>query len=403
MTAAERNIATWDVAEVYRRLRHGPSFQMLDVRAAPDFAAWRIEGRAPIPTLNLPYFEFLDLDQDEDVVGAVVHSAPTAILPHLQPDLPVLVICPHGNTSALVAEGLRRLGVPAVNLAGGMAAWGDHYHAATIVDTGALRIVQISRPARGCLSHMVASDGKAAVIDPLRHVQVYRDFAAAHGWDITHVLDTHMHADHLSGGVVLAQQAQVDYHLHPYDAIHPMDMLPARLDYRFLHEGQCLRVGHAVLRALHIPGHTLGEVAFLVNDEWLIAGDSLFIASVARPDLGGHPEKWAPLFHHSLQRLLTLPDGTVVLPAHFSTLQEGDTAGRFMARLDELRMHNEGLAMAARPEAEFTRYVLGSLPEFHDKYVEIKRVNTGLAEADERRASELELGKNVCALSRYPQ
>lgn len=400
MTAIEQGITTWEPEELYRRLLHGPAFQILDVRSAGEFTAWRIEGRETVPTLNVPYFEFLDLDNDEDVAAAVVHSAPQTLLPRLAPELPILTVCPHGHTSALVAEGLRQLGRQAVNLGGGMAAWGDHYHVETIVEQDGLSITQVSRPARGCLSHIIASSGVAAVIDPLRHVQVYADFAAQRGLRITHVLDTHMHADHLSGGVGLARQAQVEYHLHPYDAIHPMDLLPAEFPFRFLEDGQRIQVGRAELRVLHIPGHTLGEVAFLVNEQWLLAGDSIFLESVARPDLGGHPEQWAPLLHRSLHRLLQLPADTVLLPAHFNALREGGPTGKFHGTLGQLRTSNEGLAIAARSEAEFMRYILASLPTFPAGYVEIKRVNAGLISADERKASELELGKNVCALAK---
>jgi glyoxylase-like metal-dependent hydrolase (beta-lactamase superfamily II)/rhodanese-related sulfurtransferase len=393
------NTSAWRPEVLYEHLLHGPRFQILDVRSAEEFAAWRIEGREPIPTVNVPYFEFLDLDTDEDVVKAVLKSAPQTLLPRLDTGLPVLVVCPHGNTSDLVAEGLRQLGRDAANLDGGMAAWGDHYHVETVAEEAALRILQISRPARGCLSHVLVSEGAAAVIDPLRHVSVYLDTVQRHGARVTHVLDTHMHADHLSGGVSLAEHTDTDYHLHPYDAIHPMDLLPARYGFEFLRDGQRFRIGRADVRAIHIPGHTLGEVAFLVNERWLLAGDSIFIESVARPDLGGHPEQWTPLFRQSLQRLLALPGETVLLPAHFSTARESDAEGRFMAALGGLRTRNEGLALATGEEAAFTRFILASLPTFPPGYVEIKRVNAGLTSADERKASELELGKNVCALA----
>ena len=72
------------------------------------------------------------------------------------------------------------------------------------------------------------------------------------------------------------------------------------------------------MKTLHIPGHTLGNVAYLVDDRYLFTGDSIFIESIARPDLGGKGDTWAPLHYHSLRRLLELPDDTVVLPAHFS-------------------------------------------------------------------------------------
>jgi glyoxylase-like metal-dependent hydrolase (beta-lactamase superfamily II) len=75
--------------------------------------------------------------------------------------------------------------------------------------------------------------------------------------------------------------------MHPYDGIHPIDVLPPRLSYQPLWDGQQFRVGKATIETIHIPGHTLGNVVYLVNGRYLLTGDSIFIESIARPDLGG--------------------------------------------------------------------------------------------------------------------
>jgi glyoxylase-like metal-dependent hydrolase (beta-lactamase superfamily II) len=162
------------------------------------------------------------------------------------------------------------------------------------------------------------------------------------------VLDTHGHADHISGGPALAEKLGVPYYLHPYDGIHPLDVLPARISYGYLTDGQSFDVGGSQIRTIHIPGHTLGNVAFLLDDEYLFTGDSIFIESIARPDLGGHGDTWAPLHYHSLRKLLALGDDTVVLPAHFSSLKEDAAGGLFARRLGDLRSSNEGLVMPTR-------------------------------------------------------
>src|SRR5690625_2225862 len=141
---------------------------------------------------------------------------------------------------------------------------------------------------------MVSSGNEAVVIDPLRHDNVYADVAREHGLRIVRVLDTHGHADHISGGPALAAQFDVPYNLHPYDAIHPIDVLPAIVDYEPLHDGQRIRFGsaddageQATLRVMHVPGHTLGQVAFILNESHAFVGDTIFVESIARPDLGG--------------------------------------------------------------------------------------------------------------------
>jgi len=238
------------------------------------------------------------------------------------------------------------------------------------------------------------------VIDPLRHLHHYLDLARGMGLTIKAVIDTHGHADHISGGPALAAKTGAPYYLHPHDAIHPIDLLPATIPYEFIRDGQTFPAGQHELKALHIPGHTLGLVAFRLDDRYLFTGDSIFIRSIARPDLGGKAETWAPLHGRSLRRLLSLPGGITVLPGHFSSLDEGDDTGRFAASLDDLKKRNDGLVVLQRESDEgFLRYLLESLPKFIPEYVDITRVNAGLLTPAEEDAATLELGKNVCALS----
>ena len=392
--------SAWTPAVAWEHLLGDEPLFILDVRNPDEFERWRVEGPHPVPTLNIPYFELLDLDEDaDDVDAAVLRGIRDQLSERLPTDQTILTVCGEGHTSEHLADGLRELGYPALNLEGGMEAWGDFYYYRVIGNHERYTVYQVIRPARGDLSHVIISDGEAAVIDPNRHVGVYEELIHARGARITQVLDTHAHADHISGGPELARRHRVPYHLHPYDAIHPMDMLPARIDFAPLYADQSVRVGAITLRALHVPGHTLGMVAFLVDDQYLIAGDSIFLESIARPDLGGAAEAWTPLFHESLQRLLTLPEDTVVLPGHATDASVADARGRFHAELGPLRRSNPGLRQVDAGLEPFRSYILGSLPHFPKAYVEIKRVNIGLSHPDEAEARRLEVGKNVCALS----
>lgn len=386
------------VEELSQRLARGDRFFLLDVRNRDDFAASRIEGREPLPSLNVPYFDILEAGGKDDVGESVVAWLDGPVAPRLPAKEPIVVVCAKGQTSALVAQGLTRRGLAAATLRGGMAAWGGYYSVQRVVDEGALTILQIVRPARGCVSHVIESGGHAVVIDPLRHVEPVLALARTNAWTIDLVLDTHGHADHVSAGPALARQLGVPYHLHPYDAVHPIDVLPARIPIEFLRDGQEIAVGASTVRVLHVPGHTLGNVALLVDDRYLLSGDSIFLRSISRPDLGGRGAAWAKLHHQSLRRLLQLPDATLVLPGHFSAPAEANAEGLFAARLGDLRRENEGLRMAMESEEEFVRYVLSNVSELPQRYVEMKRVNLGLARPDEESTAELETGRNVCAL-----
>lgn len=379
-------------AELKSMLDEGTPFLLLDVRNEDEFRRWKIEGRHTPPTVNVPYFDFL-----EDA-EANARKVPR--------DKPVVTVCAKGGSSAWVAdEVLRPRGYDVVNLEGGMTAWGGYYAVHPVPEADrAVRVWQLERPSRGCLHHVIGyGDGaqQAVVIDPPRHHDRVLDLARAEGLTIQHVIDTHAHADHISGGPALARATGATYWLHPYDGIHPIDVLPATIAYEWLHDGQEFRLGAALLRAIHVPGHTLGITALALDDgnrRLLFSGDTIFIRSIARPDLGGRGETWAPLHYHSLYgRLLTLPGDTLVLPGHFSSPHEARDDGLYAARLADLKRDNPELSMSNKDA--FVEHLLASLPVFPPQYVDIKRVNAGLLQPDEEKANELELGRNVCALA----
>lgn len=374
------------VAELDEMIERGESFLLLDVRNQDEFERWKIEGRNPFETIHIPYFSFL-----EDEEGNIAR---------VPKDKRVVVVCAKGGASDYVAGLLRERGYDAVNLEGGMIAWGNYYRVRRIPDTGDLTVYQIIRVARGDLAYAIVSEGEGILIDPTRHIDQYTNLAEREGFRIVAIFDTHAHADHISGGPKLAKQLGVPYFLHPYDGIHPIDMLPATIEYEYLKDNFTFQFGKATLKGIHIPGHTLGNMAFLVNDRYLFTGDSIFIVSVARPDLGGRGEEWAPLHYDSLyNKLLVLPDETVVFPAHFATAsREERPDGTFYDTLGNIKRNNPR-EYQAKSKEEFVQFLLNTLPVFPPQYVDIKRVNAGLLTPDEEKASELELGKNVCALA----
>jgi glyoxylase-like metal-dependent hydrolase (beta-lactamase superfamily II)/rhodanese-related sulfurtransferase len=382
------------VSELYRRISQPNEIFLLDVRNQEDFDAWRVEGRYTPETMHLFYGDFME---DEQAAAAKIPNRDE-----------VVVVCAKGGASAYVAEILRGSGIQAVNMAGGMEDWGRFYDIQTVRESEAYSIYQVSRPARGCLSYILVSQGQAALLDPLRHTGAYLEKLEQAGASLAFILDTHAHADHISGGPALAEMSGAPYYLHPYDGIHPFDMLPAVIPYRPLQHAQELRLGELTLEILHVPGHTLGQVNVLVRagsgETYLFTGDNLFIQSFGRPDLGGQGASWAPLVYQSIFETIRgqVPPSALVLPGHFARHEEAGPEGLFAAELESLWTSNRDLQVESREE--FIQHVLGHLPAMPQQYIEIKRVNGGLSHPDEEAASELELGKNVCALSTaYPE
>jgi glyoxylase-like metal-dependent hydrolase (beta-lactamase superfamily II)/rhodanese-related sulfurtransferase len=377
-------------ARLYETLLRDEAPFILDVRNPDDFARWRVEGRTGLTTANIPYYDFIE---DEDMAAA-----------QLPADRPVLVVCAKEGSSQYVAGLLRERGLDAGYLEGGILSWGRLYDTRDVVSASWGRIVQIARPARGDLSFLLISGGQAAAIDPLRHIEQYSRAIDDAGARLTHIFDTHVHADHISGGPALSRATGAAYYVHPYDAIHPIDMLPARMPYTPLADGQRYTVGQVAVEVIWQPGHTLGQVNFLATApdgaRYLFTGDGIFLRSFGRPDLGGRGEAWTPMLYESMYQRLPrhLTGQTTILPAHFSALDEDAGGGIFAAPWAEVQRTNESLRHGRSLEA-FSAYVLGNLPDFPPQYVEIKRVNIGLVEPTEAQAEELELGKNICALA----
>ena len=391
----------WTTGELLERIHRRSPFFVFDVRNRDEFERSQIEGREPLASINVPYFEILEQGGKDEMMDSIVAYAERDLAAVLPKGMPILTVCAKGQTAQYVAQGLSHLDYSSVVLQGGATAWSNHYDVRTLFEDADGAVHQVSRPARGCVSWVVESRGRGAVIDCLRHTDPYVSLARRRGFSIDIVIDTHGHADHISGGPALAAQSGGAYFLHPYDAIHPVDVLPAQIAFENIRDGQKFSVGAYELEAMHIPGHTLGQVALKMGSRCVFAADSIFIRSISRPDLGGKAETWAPLHARSLRKLLSLPEDMLILPGHFSNLDELDNAGCCAATLRELKSGNEGVrALLNGSEESFVRFLLAGLPPPMSEYADIKRVNAGLLPASEEQASVLECGKNICALSK---
>jgi glyoxylase-like metal-dependent hydrolase (beta-lactamase superfamily II) len=172
----------------------------------------------------------------------------------------------------------------------------------------------------GCAAYLIGCGtlGKCAVVDAHEEdVEAYLAFAASKGMRITHVIDTHVHADHRSGGSLLAQKAQARYCLH--------ESARVELEFEPLRDAQRLELGNTQIQVLHTPGHSPESICLLVTDlrrgqePWFVlTGDTLFVGAVGRPDLPGHARENAAELHASIHdKLLGLPGDIEVYPGHF--------------------------------------------------------------------------------------
>jgi glyoxylase-like metal-dependent hydrolase (beta-lactamase superfamily II)/rhodanese-related sulfurtransferase len=345
---------------------------VLDVRTDDDRAQSAIPG-----SLHINAYEALRNGQP----GALADTP-------LPSDRPVVTICNAGRVSQTAADILSARGFDARSLAGGMKAWSLTWNAADVpLPDATVRVIQVRRTGKGCLSYVMGSAGEAAVIDPSVSPDVYISIAARHGWAIRYVLDTHIHADHLSRARALATDTGATLFLPPQQRV--------RFPFTALADGDRVSVGDARLTARHTPGHTNESTSYIVNDAAVFTGDTLFTNGVGRPDLHADPEaarQRARALFASLTRLQQLRPDVVVLPAHASEPIAFD--GRAIAaRVDEVATWLHGWLAS---ESAFVDRVTSKLPLTPPNFVRIVELN----EAGEFPSDpmDLEAGANRCAV-----
>ena len=360
----------------------GDRVSVLDVRDRDEIASWAIEGPS-IDREHVPYARFLQAE----VTGGVDDLAADLGL-----DEPITVVCGRGEASDHVADLLAGADIAARNLAEGMAGWARVYRANEIDSGGVATIVQYRRPSSGCLAYLVHAGGEAAVIDPLRaFVDRYVEDATDRGVELRYAIDTHLHADHVSGVRRLAAETGAEPILPEPAAARGVD------DVTTVADGEALALGDRVIEGIAAPGHTSGAFAFRVGDA-LLTGDSLFLDGVPRPDLESGADgarDLAGTLHDTLtERFDALDDDLLVAPGHHGPSEQPEAGGAYTARLGDLR---DQLPVFSLDRERFVERVLdgmGPRPANHERIVAINR---GQESADDEAAFELELGPNNCA------
>lgn len=376
----ETKIRPQSSAEVFAKVLRNESLFVLDVRNEDAYSDWKIEGPT-VTSINIPYFDLLD-------------GVETAI-EQLPKDEPILVACAKEGSSQYVAEQLSEAGVSNVTyLEGGMKAWSEYLRPVKVGDLpsgGA--IYQFVRVGKGCLSYMITSNGEAAIVDTARMTSAYVTFAKDNGLTIKHTIDTHLHADHISGGRKLAEQVDALYWVPAQDASE------AEFAYEPLEAGKEIVVGSAKVQIVPVysPGHTIGSTSLVIDEQYLLSGDILFVKSIGRPDLAGKAGDWADDLRRTLyDTYADLSSNLILLPAHYADFEEMDVDGRVCARLGEVYGTNDGLKV--QDETAFRKLVTENLPPQPNAYQEIRLTNMGKLNPDEEEQREMEIGPNRCAV-----
>ncbi|MEW5841278.1 MBL fold metallo-hydrolase [Nitrososphaera sp.] len=230
---------------------------------------------------------------------------------------------------------------------------------------------QIKRIDSGCVTYLVGSQetGECAIIDPLLDTEYVVEEAKKAGFaKITHVIDTHTHADHISGARSLARQfGLAGVHMHEKSG-SKFKTIPVK-------DGQAIKLGNHELRFIYTPGHTYDHVCVLVDGSKLLTGDTMFIGDVGRIDLGGDARDKSDRLYDSLRRLLELADSVEVYPTHVGAAHHLGNA-KTSSTIGYERTGNGALKALSDREA-FFKYMTEDWPPKPPDYQNIIRLNKG--------------------------
>lgn len=351
---------------------------MLDVRNEDDFKDWKIDGEN-IEYLNVPYFELID------GIEPILDKIPT--------NKDVIVVCAKEGSSMMIAEMLEERGIETTYLKDGMKSWSEYLYPTKVYEDDDMTVHQFIRVGKGCLSYVVISGDEALLVDPARFIDQYIDFAANKGVKITHIVDSHLHADHISGGRELAELTGAKYYV--------MKSEGAVFEFEALEQYEKIEFAKIRLEVLAVktPGHTPGSVSFFVNNKLLFSGDTIFVSGLGRPDLGGKAREWAvDLYDTIYSKVSQIADEVIVLPGHYADFHgEINEQGYIGDALGNIRKIND--MMAGKTVTEFVDHVAASAAtETPPNFEDIVAINKGVKEATVDQKQELEIGPNRCAV-----
>src|SRR5438477_8180035 len=222
----------------------------------------------------------------------------------------------------------------------------------------------------GCAGHAAA-----AVVDPIDEIALYLEAAEETRMRIRYVIDTHLHADHLSSGRALSAASGADYVLFS-DA-------QVGFAFRGVHDGDVLELGNVSIQVLHTPGHTPEHISLLVSDRtrsiepwFVLTGHTLMVGDLGRTELAAAGERGARVLYDSVQKLRALPDYLEVLPGAYSGSVCGrGLSGKPWSTIGFEKRHNE--AFRIEEQAEFVRFMLAEIPPAPPEAAAVRAANSG--------------------------
>ncbi|MDW0189902.1 MAG: rhodanese-like domain-containing protein [Nitrososphaeraceae archaeon] len=408
-----------DPTELKKKIDNNEDIFILDVRTPQEYESWKLSYDNHQNPKLIPVDRLFTNDSN--------------LLKEIPKDKEIVTLCAHGNRSIMAARLLNQLGYNVKSVRGGMAGWNKVYDDAEIVvpNDAPFRIWQIRRISKGCMGYIISSkeDSTAVVIDPSReNYEAFLNVAKENGLKIIKIIDTHQHADHVSGVAKLAKAINAQTHEEVtayFSSLEEYNSENTEINIEYIQNGELIEISKKIwLSAIHTPGHTNGSFSFLIEHSgsdsdsdktdgmkstdnriqysYLFTGDTLFVDGVGRPDLREEAKKYAEMLYESYhQTIVQLPDNTLILPAHFNgssnslkhAVPISDTIGSLKKKVTLLSMNKD----------EFVHLVTDTLPARPMNYKTIIDINKRILSFDNMQMPDLEAGPNSCVVSIEPK
>ena len=353
-------------------LATGKQVSILDIRPIHERAEWFIPG-----SIYFNAYDKLKANNREALQGL-----------HLDKTIPVVTICAGGKISLIAAGLLHHQGFEAYSLQGGMKGWSLAWNTAKL-SFPAFEIIQFRRTGKGCLSYIIASKNEAIAVDASLPTEVYQDFLEKENLQLKYVIETHIHADHLSRSKQLAEGNNATLQLPAPNKVN--------FDFTPVTDSTIFKIGNISIKAIQTPGHTLESTSYLIDDKVLLTGDTLFINGVGRPDLKANNDEAvqkSKMLYQSLQKLLALNDHIIVLPAHTSQPVDFDNIP-IQTTIGSIK---QNVALLQLGEEAFINTIQQRIPPTPANYLSIVEKNIK-GDFSDINPVDLEAGANRCAIS----
>lgn len=374
---------SYSAEELFHWITVSNDILILDVRNDKDFKKFHIEGPCKLDMLNVSYYDFMEIEQKS------VDKIPR--------NKSIRIVCAKEGSAKYVAEILEKHGFQDVGyLSGGIKTWGNLLIPKEVYSGDDFELYQFIRPGKTSCSYGLIHADEIMLFDPSSNVEFYLHFAQEKGCKIIKTFETHLQADYIAGSRIISEKTAAQF------LANENDFKTSKNIYTPLHDNEKISftTGKPLAHVLFTPGHTPGSTSFIIAEKFLISGDTVFIKSIGRPDLGGKAEEWSKLLFETIKKIKTLDEKLLVLPGHFIDWEEATENLVFCAHLSSIKKDNNNI-YAIEDDKNFTLFIKDNMREQPAEYTDIRLVNANLKTLDDTERETLDLGKNECAASSY--